>query len=64
MGIISHTYNRGHQENNVRFCFAECYDDAEVYDSLLHAVEAWGKKMGMSKIVALWASPTKTHKVI
>jgi hypothetical protein len=51
MGIISHTYNRGHQENNVRFCFAECYDDAEVYDSLLHAVEAWGKKMGMSKIV-------------
>jgi len=51
MGIISHTYNKGHNEKNARFCFAECYDDAAVYDTLLHAVERWGKEHGMEKLI-------------
>lgn len=51
MGIINHTYNLGHDEKNVRFCFAETYDDGEVYDSLLSKIEKWGKEHGMHKIV-------------
>ena len=42
MGIINHTYNKGNNEKNVRFCFLECYDDAKVYDTLISAVEKWG----------------------
>ncbi len=51
MGIINHTYNIGHNEKNARFCFAETFDDAEVYDSLLGRVEKWAKKNGMEKMV-------------
>jgi len=51
MGIISHTYNSGHSEKNARFCFAECYDDAEVYDALIQSVEKWGKDKGMEKLI-------------
>ena len=51
MGIINHTYNTGHNEKNARFCFAETYDNAEVYDALLRGVEKWAKKSGMNKMV-------------
>jgi len=51
MGIINHTYNKGHREKNVRFCFAECYKDDKVYASLLQAIEKWGKDKGMTKII-------------
>lgn len=51
MGIINHSYNEGHHEKNARFCFMECYDDQEVHDTLLHAVEEWGRQKGMEKMV-------------
>jgi len=51
MGIINHTYNKGHQEKNARFCFAECYPDRDVYDALIQAVEKWAKAKGMEKLV-------------
>lgn len=51
MGIINHTYNAGHDEKNARFCFAETYDDAEVYNALIQAVEKWAKEKGMEKMV-------------
>lgn len=51
MGIINHTYNTGNHEKNVRFCFLECFDDAEVYDLLIKAVEDWGRDQGMDTIV-------------
>ncbi len=51
MGIINHTYNNGHKEKNARFCFAECYNDAVVYDTLIHAIEKWAKEKGMEKLV-------------
>jgi hypothetical protein len=51
MGIINHTYNNGHNEKNARFCFAECYDDDTVYDTLIQAVEKWAKEKGMEKLV-------------
>ena len=51
MGIISKIYNNGHNENCVRFCFLECYDDKEVFDLLINKIENWGKQKGMTEIV-------------
>lgn len=51
MGIINHSYNEVNKENDARFCFAECFEDKEIYDALLQAVEKWGKNKGMKKMV-------------
>jgi len=51
MGIINHAYNKGNNEKNVRFCYLECYDDAEVFDTLIEAIEVWGKEKNMVNIV-------------
>ncbi len=51
MGIINHSYNQGHDEKNARFCFAETYDDIEVYHALLKTIEDWAKENRMEKVV-------------
>lgn len=51
MGIINHTYNAGHQEKNARFCFAECYEDQDIYNKLLETLEKWAIEKGMEKMV-------------
>jgi len=51
MGIINPAYNKTHNENNARFFALETYDDAEVFDSLLKAVERWAKDHKMNKVV-------------
>ena len=51
MGIINRRYNEAKGEKHVRFCFLECWNDEEVADSLLSAVEEWGAAKGMVKMV-------------
>ncbi|NVK53511.1 MAG: hypothetical protein HWD85_11300 [Flavobacteriaceae bacterium] len=51
MGIINHIYNKVHAEENVRFFALECFDDAEVFDKLIKAIESWGKEHQMKNIV-------------
>lgn len=51
MGIINNRYNEIHNEQNGRFCFMECYDDKEVFHSLISAVEKWLRENGMKKII-------------
>ena len=51
MGIINHTYNKGNNENNVRFYGLECNNDAAVFDMLISAIEDWGKQKGMDTII-------------
>ncbi len=51
MGIVNHAYNKGHHENNARFSFMECYDDAEVFDALLNAVKDWTKQKNLDRLV-------------
>ncbi len=51
MGIINHKYNEANGENNGRFCFMECYDDAEVFDALINSTENWAKQKGMTNLV-------------
>ncbi len=51
MGVINPVYNKAHQESAGRFCFMECFDDAEVFDALIGGVEKWARSKGMEKLV-------------
>jgi len=41
MGIIHHTYNRRHNENNARFGYFECINDIEIASALIDFVKNW-----------------------
>lgn len=51
MGIISHQYNESHHISDVRFCYLETYDDAEVFNLLIESVSDWARKNGMNRMV-------------
>jgi hypothetical protein len=51
MGIINNRYNTIHNEKNGRFCFMECYNDKEVFHTLLIKVEEWAEKNGMVSMI-------------
>jgi hypothetical protein len=51
MGIINNRYNSIHNEKNGRFCFMECYNDKEVFHSLLAKVEEWVRQNGMVSLI-------------
>lgn len=51
MGIINHRYNEAQNENNARFCFLETYDNYEVAEALLKAIEDWARTKKMDKVV-------------
>ncbi len=51
MGVINHKYNKVHNEKDGRFCFMETYEEYDVADFLLQAVEKWAFKNGMKRVV-------------
>ena len=51
MGIINNQYNEMMGVKNARFGFIETYNDQEVADALIAAIENWGREKGMTKIV-------------
>jgi len=51
MGIINNRYNEINNEQHGRFCFMECYNDKEVFHTLLNRIETWVKERGMTKII-------------
>jgi hypothetical protein len=51
MGIISHRYNKSHNENHARFCWMECYNEPDVAAALLNSVEEWARNKKMEKLV-------------
>ncbi|MCU0609895.1 MAG: hypothetical protein MUF22_09040, partial [Chitinispirillaceae bacterium] len=46
---------KAHGLATVRFCFMECYNDADVFHALVADIEAWGKSLGMNRIVGPFA---------
>ncbi len=50
MGIIHHTYNKQQNESNARFAFFDCYDDKEVFESLLNFIKEWATSRGMLRL--------------
>jgi hypothetical protein len=51
MGIINNRYNAINNELHGRFCFMECYNDKEVFHTLLSRVEEWARQKGMTRMV-------------
>ncbi len=51
MGIINDRYNEYKNEKTVRFGYLETWEDEPAIRALLQAVEDWGRKNGMTKIV-------------
>jgi ribosomal protein S18 acetylase RimI-like enzyme len=51
MGIINKRYNSINNEQHGRFCFMECFNDKEVFHTLITRVEEWTRQNGMTRIV-------------
>jgi ribosomal protein S18 acetylase RimI-like enzyme len=51
MGIVNIRYNEINNEKHGRFCFMDCYNDKEVFHTLLTKVEDWAREKGMTSIV-------------
>jgi len=51
MGIINKRYNELNNERFARFAYLECWDDQEVFNTLVEAIETWAKEKGMVKVV-------------
>ena len=51
MGIINKRYNTINNEQHGRFCFMECFNDTEVFQTLIKRVEDWARQNGMTRII-------------
>ncbi len=51
MGIINHKYNNEHNEKTARFFALDCINDQTVVQTLIEAIEHWGKEKGMTKLI-------------
>ncbi len=51
MGIINHLYNEIHNIKEGRFCVLETYEDFEVANALVNAIQEWSAAKGMSSLV-------------
>jgi ribosomal protein S18 acetylase RimI-like enzyme len=51
MGIINNRFNSINNQKDGRFCFIDCYEDKEVFHTLVTKVEEWVKKNGMTKLI-------------
>jgi hypothetical protein len=51
MGIINHKYNEAHNERDGRFCFMETYNEPDIAQALLRAVEKWALLKNMTRMV-------------
>lgn len=49
--ILNNRVNEDHGNQDVRFGFVDFIDDPEVADALFKAVEDWGRKKGMKRII-------------
>ena len=51
MGIIHRKYNEKHQENKARFAFFETWNDQEVANALIQAIENWAREKGTDRLI-------------
>ena len=51
MGIIPTGFNQSNQSKDARFSYFECYDDREVFEALLKAVESWAIEQGSDQLI-------------
>jgi hypothetical protein len=51
MGIIHHKYNEKHKEKSARFAFFETWNEQQVADALIIAVENWARERKMERLI-------------
>ncbi|MBN1950080.1 MAG: hypothetical protein JW801_02700 [Bacteroidales bacterium] len=51
MGIINHKYNVPNRLQEARFCFLETFEEYEVAEALIQAVEEWARERRMTQLV-------------
>lgn len=51
MGIVSHAYNKEHNENHARFAYMETRNETEVFNALIDYIARWGNALGMDKLI-------------
>ncbi|UCH13772.1 MAG: hypothetical protein JSV22_11770 [Bacteroidales bacterium] len=51
MGIINHKYNEARNESDARFCLIETYNEQDVANALLNAIEDWARSKKMKRLV-------------
>lgn len=51
MGIIPHHFNQKNNTRSARFSYFECYEDKNVFDALLKAVEYWALRQGCDQLI-------------
>lgn len=51
MGIIPREFNKMNQLKTARFCYFETYEDREVFNSLLQAIETWASENHATQLI-------------
>lgn len=51
MGIVPREYNKKANKQTARFSYFECYEDQEVFNALIEAVEQWAKKLHCDELI-------------
>jgi len=59
MGVIPTDYNKFHGKNDARFSFFECFENKEVFNALITAVETWAKSKNCTEIIGPMAFSDK-----
>jgi hypothetical protein len=59
MGVIPTDYNKFHGKNDARFSFFECFENKEVFNALISAVETWAKSKNCTEIIGPMAFSDK-----
>lgn len=51
MGIIPKEFNELKKVKTARFCYFECYNDKNIFDALLTAIEQWAISFGCNEMI-------------
>lgn len=51
MGIIPHLFNKKNNVHTARFSYFECYENKQVFDLLLKAIEDWARRAGSTQLI-------------
>lgn len=51
MGIIPHDFNKLNGQHTARFSYFECFENKDIFDALLQAVEKWAKEHQCNQLI-------------